>query len=203
MSEFPRGVCPSGYTVSVHWRLFGSTFALIFISELPDKTAFATVLLASRARPLAVFCGAAAAFVVQSVVAVTFGRLLSALPERVVHFGAGIVFIVLGVSMWRRRTEEDDDRASIGEGFLKEAASAFTVIFIAEWGDLTQLATATIAAKYAAPLTILIAAILALWSVTGIGVAVGHFAGRAVSSKSLQRFAAVALAAVGLYFFLR
>lgn len=187
----------------MQWQLFGSTFALIFISELPDKTAFATVLLASRASPSGVFCGAAAAFVVQSIVAVTFGRLLGALPERVVHMGAGAVFLVLAVLMWRRDTAAEDDPAARGGGFLKSAASAFTVIFIAEWGDLTQLATATMAAKYAAPLTILTAATLALWSVTAIGVAAGHFAGRALDPRSLQRLAAVVFAAVGLYFFLR
>lgn len=183
----------------MQWRLFGSTFFLIFISELPDKTAFATVLLASRAGPAPVFCGAAAAFVVQSILAVAFGRLLSALPERFVHIGAGIVFLILAILMWRRK-ETDEEKVTVAgnRGFMRGAASAFTVIFLAEWGDLTQLATATLAAKYSAPLTIFAAATLALWAVTGIAVFVGHFARRAVQSRLLQRIASIAFAVVGI-----
>ena len=187
----------------MHWQLFASTFALIFISELPDKTAFATVLLASRTRPLAVFCGAAGAFVVQSLVAVTFGRLLSALPERFVHIGAGIVFLVLAVLMWRRKEASNHGGAAARDGFMKGVASAFTVIFIAEWGDLTQLATATLAAKYAAPVTIFVSSTLALWAVTGLGVAVGHFAKRAIQPHFLQRLASVTFALVGIVLLVR
>ncbi|HYR43425.1 MAG TPA: TMEM165/GDT1 family protein, partial [Terriglobia bacterium] len=77
-------------------------------------------------------------------------------------------------------------------------ASAFTVIFIAEWGDLTQLATAALAAKYAAPVTIFISATLALWAVTGLGVVVGHTAKRALQPKLLQQIASVIFALVGI-----
>jgi len=182
----------------MQWQLFISTFFLIFISELPDKTAFATLFLASRAGPVPVFCGAAAAFAVQSVVAVTFGRLLSALPGRIVHIGAGVVFLILAILMWTRKETAEQDVSVSRAGFMKGAASAFTVIFFAEWGDLTQLATATLAAKYSAPLTIFVAATLALWAVTGIGVVVGHFAKRAVQPHLLQRVASIAFAVVGI-----
>lgn len=188
----------------MQWQLFASTFALIFISELPDKTAFAAFFLASQGRPLAVFCGAAGAFVVQSLVAVTFGRLFSFLPERAVHVGAGIVFLVLAVLMWRRETPaEEEVQAAERQGFRKSAASAFLVIFVAEWGDLTQLATATLAAKYAAPLTIFVSATLALWAVTGLGVSAGHFARNAVQPKYIQRLASIAFAIAGLILLIR
>jgi putative Ca2+/H+ antiporter (TMEM165/GDT1 family) len=183
----------------MQWQLFGSTFLLIFISELPDKTAFATLLLASRTGPLPVFCGAAGAFVVQSAVAVAFGKLLSALPERFVHIGAGTVFLILAILMWTRKEDAGEDVNVAGNGgFMRGAASAFTVIFLAEWGDLTQLATATLAAKYSAPLTIFVAATLALWTVTGIVVVVGHVAKRAVQPRLLQRLASIAFAVVGI-----
>jgi putative Ca2+/H+ antiporter (TMEM165/GDT1 family) len=182
----------------VQWHLFVTTFALIFISELPDKTAFATLLLAAQGNPLAVFLGAAGAFVVQSLVAVTFGRLFSALPERVVHIGAGVVFLVLAILMWRKDTSAEEVHAAPKKGFLQSATSAFIVIFIAEWGDLTQLATATLAAKYAATLTIFVSATLALWVVTGLGVVAGHFAGRSIQPKHMQVLAAITFAVVGI-----
>jgi len=181
------------------WKLFGSTFVLIFVSELPDKTAFASLLLATRNRPLPVFCGAAGAFVVQSFVAVTFGRLLNLLPENLVHVGAGLVFWVLAILMWRRmEPEEDVHVGSDGQNrFVKTMIAAFVVIFIAEWGDLTQLATAALSARYAAPVTIFVSATLALWAVTGVAVAVGHSARHTVQPQLLQRIAAITFAAVG------
>jgi Ca2+/H+ antiporter, TMEM165/GDT1 family len=182
----------------VNWQLFGSTFALIFLSELPDKTAFATVFLASRGSPLAVFCGAAGAFLVQSVVAVTFGRLLGLLPERIVHIGSGIVFLILAIVMWRRNAPAEEIHMAGRKGFLGGATSAFVVIFIAEWGDLTQLATATLAAKYAAPLTILVAATLALWVVSGLGVFVGHIARSVINPNVMQRLASIIFVIVGI-----
>lgn len=187
----------------VQWQLFGSTFALIFISELPDKTAFATVFLASRSNPVAVFCGAAGAFVVQSLVAVTFGRLLGALPPGIIHIGAGLVFLVLAVLMWRRDETSENINFTRPQSFLKSAASAFVVVFIAEWGDLTQLATATLAAQYTAPVTIFVSATLALWSVTAISALVGHFAGRSLEPKILQRLAAIVFAVAGVVLLIR
>ena len=187
----------------MEWRLFASTFALIFISELPDKTAFATFFLASQSRPLAVFCGAAGAFVVQSLVAVTFGRLLGLLPERIVHIGAGIVFLVLAVLIWRRNVPEEEVQVKQSASFLKNVSSAFLVIFVAEWGDLTQLATATLAAKYEAPATIFAGATLALWVVTGLGVSAGHFARNAIQPKFMQRLASITFALAGIVLLIR
>ena len=181
------------------WRLFGSTFALIFVSELPDKTAFASLLLATRNRPLPVFFGAAGAFVVQSFVAVSFGSLLNLLPANLIHVGAGLVFWVLAILMWRRKEPEEEVHLG-GEAqnrFVKTMISSFVVIFIAEWGDLTQLATAALSARYAAPATIFAAATLALWAVTGVAVVIGHSARRTVQPKLLQRIAAITFAAVG------
>jgi putative Ca2+/H+ antiporter (TMEM165/GDT1 family) len=182
------------------WKLFVSTYGLIFLSELPDKTVFASLLLATRNHPLPVFCGAAVAFVVQSAVAVTFGALLTFLPEKLIHLAAALLFLVLAVWMWRRDSPEDEVnvRGQVRRRFVPTMTSAFTVIFIAEWGDLTQLATAALAAKYAAPITIFISATLALWSVTGLGVLIGHTAGRAVRPKLLQQIASIALALVGI-----
>jgi putative Ca2+/H+ antiporter (TMEM165/GDT1 family) len=76
-------------------------------------------------------------------------------------------------------------------------------IFIAEWGDLTQLATATLAAKYHAPLTIFVSSTLALWSVAAIGVVVGCHMKKSIQPKLLQRTAASAFAVVGMVLLLK
>src|SRR5665213_4220104 len=162
----------------MNWTLFFSTFSLIFVAELPDKTAFATLLMATRGKPYAVFFGVALAFVVQSIVAVSFGSVLGLLPERWVHLGAGILFLAFAALSWHesRQAEEEEvtEATTKFTTFWKTAWKAFVVIFIAEWGDLTQLATASLAARYHEfPFVILISATLALWSVTALAIVVG------------------------------
>lgn len=184
------------------FNLFVSTFALIFVAELPDKTAFAALFLATCHDPFAVFLGAAAAFVIQSVVAVAFGSLLSLLPPQFVHITAGLLFLVFAVLMWRRQEPEIAASDCEPEGkamqFSQSVVTAFMTIFIAEWGDLTQLATATLVAKEHAPLTIFTAATLALWAVTAIGVVVGAQVKHWLQPQLLQRIAASAFTVVGI-----
>lgn len=188
-------------------NLFVSTFALIFVAELPDKTAFAALLLATCHHPFAVFIGAAAAFVIQSLVAVTFGSLFSLLPPQIIHISAGILFLAFAVMMWLK-DESDDEIAKCDERekkvrFSKSVRSTFMTIFIAEWGDLTQLATATLAAKYHAPITIFTSATLALWAVTAIAIIVGYKAKHLIPPQLLQRVAATAFAVVGIALLLK
>lgn len=187
----------------MNWPLFTSTFALIFVAELPDKTAFATLLMATRGRPWAIFLGSCAAFFIQSLVSVAFGSLFSQLPQRAVHFSAGVLFLIYAILALRRKNDdsnEADFEANPCRRFWQNALSAFMVIFIAEWGDLTQLATASLAARYHEPITIFSAATLALWVVTAIAIIIGHRLKSALSPIILQRVAAAAFLAVGIYF---
>ncbi len=186
----------------IDWALFTSTFALIFVAELPDKTAFATLLLSTTHNPLAVFFGASGAFLIQSIVAVAFGSVFTLLPERPVHIASGLLFLAFAVVMWRRKEEgEDADRkvAPASGRFTKSVVAAFLVIFIAEWGDLTQLATATLVAKSRAPLTVFLAATLSLWLVTAIGAIIGSKMKAVLNPRLLQKIAAAAMALVGIY----
>ena len=91
----------------IDWQILMTVFGVIFVAELPDKTALAAVVLATRYRPWPVFLGTALALTVQSVIAILVGKLLSLLPARPVHVGAGILFIVSAVFMWRRRGHDD------------------------------------------------------------------------------------------------
>jgi Ca2+/H+ antiporter, TMEM165/GDT1 family len=183
-------------------ELFFTTFFIIFVAELPDKTALATVLMATREKPLAIFVGAALAFVVQTVVAVFLGKLLGFLPVKAVHVLSGLLFFVFAFMAWRRRNDEhekSESGATSSRGFLKSVWVAFMVIFIAEWGDLTQLATATLVAKYGQPVLICVAAILALWAVTALAIFTGRLAKTFISVKVLNQVAAVLFFVMGVY----
>ena len=209
----------SANLTSMDIQLFFSTFALIFVSELPDKTAFATLLMAAKGKPLPIFIGVALAFLVQTGVAVAFGSVIAKLPHQWVHILAGILFLVFALVSWRKTDPEDlPENSPTGSpedlknptqnsamksprvSFLPQLWSSFLVIFIAEWGDLTQLATASLAAHSKNLFTIFFAALLALWSVTALAIIVGSHAKKLIHPQVMHKVAAVAFAIVGIYF---
>jgi putative Ca2+/H+ antiporter (TMEM165/GDT1 family) len=185
-----------------HLCLFFYVFGIIFMAELPDKTALAALVLATQNKPTPVFLGTALALAVQSAVAVVAGRLFALLPPRPVHIVSGIVFIVSAVIMLRSEPEEPANDTTKAprkpRSFARTAAMAFGVVFLAEWGDLTQLGTAALAARYAAPILIFTASTLALCAAAGVAVIVGHRAAKVLNRVLLQRIAAVLFGVVGL-----
>ena len=178
-------------------ELFATVFGVIFVAELPDKTALAALVLATRHRAAPVFIGAGLALTVQSIVAVAAGSLLSKLPAEYVRIGSGVLFLVCAVVMWLRKGEEAKE-AKEADGFWRTFASVFTVIFIAEWGDLTQIGTAALEAKYHHWLIVGAASVTALWCVAGLAVFVGNRAGKLLDPHVTQKIAAVIFAGVGI-----
>jgi putative Ca2+/H+ antiporter (TMEM165/GDT1 family) len=178
-------------------QLFGTVFGVIFIAELPDKTALAALVLATRHRALPVFLGTALALTVQSIVAVAAGSLLARLPAEYVRLGSGALFVVCAAVMWLRKDEDEEEAPEAG-GFWRTFASVFMVIFIAEWGDLTQLGTAALQAKYHHWLVVGAASVAALWCVAALAVFAGNRAGKLLDPKLTQKIAAVIFACVGI-----
>jgi Ca2+/H+ antiporter, TMEM165/GDT1 family len=179
-----------------------TVFAVIFLLELPDKTALAALLLATRHRPLPVFLGAAAAFVIQSAVAVLAGSLLSLLPRDPIRIGAGILFLILAALLVVRNLREGEaveERAiEREEKRHRPFVTAFVVVFAAEWGDLTQLATAALQARYQQPAVVFVAATLALWAVSAIAVVLGNRLGAWIPQRPLQFAAAGVMVLVAI-----
>src|SRR5919199_562639 len=110
----PRPVAPVRKWVPVVLSVVVAAFVLILPVELPDKTLFATLVLATRFQPLPVFVGVGLAFAVQSLVAVTAGSLLGLLPHYVVTAAVALLFLVGAVVLWRsaRNGPEEEE---IGE----------------------------------------------------------------------------------------
>jgi putative Ca2+/H+ antiporter (TMEM165/GDT1 family) len=173
--------------------LFG-VFALIFIVELPDKTMIATIVMSARARPLAVALGASGAFIVQMGVAVGAGGLLTLLPHRVKDVIVGLLFLG-GAAYLLLVSEKEQEEVGARKGSAERPTSwgrewltAFTVIFLSEFGDLSQIQAANFAAKLHQPFEVFTACSLALISVSFLG----SFAGSA-----LQRFVPLAKIRLG------
>lgn len=180
--------------------LFATVFGVIFLAELPDKTALAALLLAMRHRPLPVFLGASLALTVQSIIAVVTGSLLARLPSQPVQRGSGLFFIGCAVFMWLRKRHDTAETNGTNDttGFWSALATVFIAVFVAEWGDLTQIGTAGFAAKYRAWVTIVLASSLALWSVAALAVFVGNRAGKLLNPGLTQTVAAAVFALLGV-----
>jgi len=190
---------PSYFNLHIDQNLFFITFGIIFLAELPDKTALAILIMASQKNPVAVFLGVCGAFFIQNIIAVLFGSLFGFLPPQIVHVCSGILFLIFAYLMWKQREEKPNKKTLPVKGFfLKTIWSSFIVIFIAEWGDLTQLAAATLIAKTHQPVTIFLSATLALWTTTGLAVLIGAQVKKIIRPHILQTIAAVVFAIVGL-----
>ncbi|MDQ6710810.1 MAG: TMEM165/GDT1 family protein [Candidatus Dormibacteraeota bacterium] len=180
-----------------------SVFAIIFLLELPDKTALAALLLATRHRPFPVLVGACAAFLIQSAVAVFAGSIFALLPREPVRIGAGVLFLAMAAFVVRRNlkateVKEEQEIEREERKHRRPLVTAFLVVFVAEWGDLTQLATAALQARYREPVIIFISATLALWAVSAIAVGLGNRLGAAIPERPLQFAAAGVMAIVAV-----
>jgi Ca2+/H+ antiporter, TMEM165/GDT1 family len=176
-----------------------TAFAVVFVVELPDKTMVATLVLTTRYRALPVFVGVVAAFAVQSVVAVAFGSALTLLPDRVVSLVVGLLFAA-GAFLLLREGFSSDSSVDSASGevaavpFWRAALASFGVLFAAEWGDASQLATAGITARYGAPLAVGVGAWLALVAVAGLAVLVGRKLAGRLPTHWIQRVAGLLFA---------
>lgn len=185
--------------------VLGTVFALVFVGELPDKTAVAALILGTRFPWRWVFAGVAAAFAVHVAVAVLAGSLLTLLPHRSVEAVVAALFLIGAVLIWREgREREEAEAAAVGAlprtaGFWRVWGLGFSVIFLAEWGDLTQILTANLAAKYDDPLAVGIGAVLALWAVGLLAILGGKTLLRVLPITWITRVAAAVMVALAAY----
>src|SRR5262249_40122386 len=174
-----------------------TSFFAVLPAELPDKTILACLILSSRYRPGFVLAGAAAAFLSQVVIAVAAGGALSLLPHHVVEGCAAAAFAVGAAALWRhsdgRGDEDDADAGGPRAGFWPVFGTAFAVVFLAEFGDLTQFLTISLAARFHDPVSVGIGATLALWVAAGAAVTLGWRLIKGIPMHWLTRGAAVVM----------
>lgn len=150
-------------------------FGVVFLAELPDKTALAGLMLGTRYRASYVFAGVAAAFAVHVGLAIAAGSVLTLLPHRLVQAVVGLLFLAgAAMLLLKKNDEEEEVKAPADQSFWKVSGAGFMLILVAEFGDLTQIMTANLAARYDNPLSVGLGAVLALWAVAGIGILGGR-----------------------------
>ena len=190
----------------MNFAVVGTVFAIIFAGEVPDKTMVASLVMSTRGRAFEVWLGAAGAFVVHIVIATTLGTVVfHLLAPQVVDAVVAVIFlagagIVTAEAIRERRRKEDPEPPPVPPSRPgRTAATSFAVIFAAEWGDLTQLLTANLAAHYHAPLSVATGAILALCAAAAIVITGGRWLGRAIDPFLIRVVTAVVLAGLGIY----
>jgi putative Ca2+/H+ antiporter (TMEM165/GDT1 family) len=161
------------------------TFAAIFVVELPDKTFIATLVLSTKYRPGFVWIGVGLAFFCQVLIAVALGKAAALLPTAWVQAAAAAMFLVGALLLLREargqdQHDDDDYAAKAGERGATDAhplrvvLASFLVLFAAEWGDLSQLLTLSLVAKYDAPISVFLGSWGALLTVSGLAVLAGR-----------------------------
>jgi putative Ca2+/H+ antiporter (TMEM165/GDT1 family) len=174
-----------------------TVFALVAVAELPDKTMIATLVMGSRSRPALVWLGASAAFLVHVVLAVAAGRLLELLPHQVLEivvtvlFFAGAAYLLLVPEKTQKEKGEREGEAAEPDQGRRVVLTAFGVILVGELGDLTQLLTINLVAKYHQPVSVFVGAYAALVAVSALGSFSGRALLRVAPLSTIRRLAGV------------
>ena len=194
-----------------------ATFAIVIPAELPDKTMITCIVMSSRHRAMPVWLGGAAALILQAGVAVIAGRLLALLPATPLHavvatlFIAGAAYLILlpereQTSTSEALVEEEEEREEAKEEAAGAASSpwrplftTFSIVALAEFGDITQIVIANLTARYHAPLAVFLGASAAFVLVSGIGVLGGRTIIRVVPLSIVRRISGVILLGLGIY----
>ncbi|MES4887565.1 TMEM165/GDT1 family protein [Streptomyces sp. NPDC096012] len=175
-------------------------FGVIFLAELPDKTALAGLVLGTRYRASYVFAGVAAAFLLHAVLAVAAGSVLTLLPQQIVHALTGVLFLGgAAILLLKKDEDEEEIRKPADQSFWKVAGTGFMLILVAEFGDLTQIMTANLAARYDDPISVGLGAVLGLWAVAGLGIVGGKALMRRVPLRLITQIAALLMLGLGVW----
>lgn len=174
-----------------------SSFALLFLAEIGDKTQLMAMTLAHRYRVAPVIAGTFLAFLVLNLLSVALGGALSQwLPRRMIVSAAAALFLWFAWRSWLAGGEEEEEEEEIdGHRVL---LTSFMLIFVAELGDKTQLALIALAAQSGDPVAVFLGGTAALWTISLLGIFVGAKLLRRFHRRYVQRAAAGLFAAFGL-----
>lgn len=175
-----------------------AALGIVFLAELGDKTQLVALGFGARHRLGPVLAGVALAYAATNLLSVVVGGLLgAALPTRALGLGGGVLFI--GFALWSLRPEDDDDDEDVAAAARhgRVVLSVAAAMFIAELGDKTMLATATLAAQ-GNPVLVWIGATIGIIASGSVGVLVGRATGARLPERTIRIGSAALFAAFGI-----
>jgi putative Ca2+/H+ antiporter (TMEM165/GDT1 family) len=185
---------------------FATSFILVLVAEMADKTQLLTLSLSCRYPARKVLIGVGIAIALLNLIAVVIGALAGRfIPVTAVKIGAGVLFI--GFGLWNllakekpAESEEECEVKSSGRFVILGIAAAF---FVAEIGDKTQLATLSLGARYEGDLVdslaVWVGATLGMILANALAVIVGHLAGRRLPERLMKRISGGLFIAFGIW----
>ena len=179
---------------------YGLCFLSVFLAELPDKTSLLVMTLAPRQKRV-VWLGASVALSLQAALAVAVGRLLAGWTSPWVRGAEVLLLLAFAAWLWFKGPEDDDDDEEAERLATRRRllVAAFVAVFVAEFGDLTQVAILSWSTRLpVAPLVWAVAS-AALVGAAYVSATAGVLLRRWLSIQALSRIGAVAMAAVGLW----
>lgn len=185
-------------------EVFLTTFLLLTISELGDKTQLAIIILTAKSRkPVIVFVAAMTGFILINGVGVLIGQIIvQFVPYLFIRFSTGIIFIVFGVILLVKSKNTSDEKINDESLMVDQHSSlfltAFSFVALAELGDKTQIITILLVANYQLPFVVLLGVLSGLALVSGIGVLVGESFSRIISPKMLHIISGIIFIVFGL-----
>ncbi|MCK4926837.1 MAG: TMEM165/GDT1 family protein, partial [Candidatus Aenigmarchaeota archaeon] len=173
-------------------------FLMIAIAELGDKTQLTMLTLSAKFdEPYKIFAGGMLAFLLVDGMAVIFGSILASyISISFLQLASGLIFLAFGAAMYLSKDEENQ-KISAKSAFL----SSFMIIFIAELGDKTQIASLVFATQFS-PVIVLAAIMLALASVSAIAIVIGAKIKDRIEPKKIRIIASaifIFFGAFGIY----
>jgi Ca2+/H+ antiporter, TMEM165/GDT1 family len=184
-----------------------TVFALIVPAELPDKTFVASLVLATKFRAVPVLVGVSIGFAAQCAIAVAAGSAVGLLPKSLVHGVSAAIFAIGAVLMLRSVEDPNDEQREVEQeladapaepSVLRVVLTSFVVLFVAEWGDLTQILTASLSAKYKDPIAVFLGSFAGLVLVAVLAVTAGKALLRVIPLDWVRRIAALAFAVIAV-----
>ena len=173
-------------------------FVTIAVAELFDKSQLAILLLASRTKKRAeLFFGVVLAFALLTAIAILTGGFLTTLiPESYLRLGSSLLFILFGILTLRQKPEKEEKIERKGSVFV----TGFTLIFLSELGDKTQLATILFATRFP-PLLVFLGALAALSLLSLAAIQLGRIFNRPEKKEVIEKIAGGLFIAIGVLFF--
>lgn len=175
-----------------------AALGLVFVAELGDKTQLVALGFGARHRLVPVLTGVTIAYMATNLLSVVVGGLLGAtLPSRAIGLGGGVLFLAFAAWTLRSGDDDGDDSGAATASHRSVVMSVATAMFIAELGDKTMLATATLAAK-GNPVLVWIGATVGIILAGALGVLLGRTFGARLPERATRIGSAVLFAAFGL-----
>jgi len=170
-----------------------AAYGTVFFAEmLGDKSLHTITSLTIRFRPTHVLAGITVAFASKMLVAVLIGQTIARLPAAVVAGASTVTFFATAIVIWFKKTEGSEHKRELSSYWPRATAISLFAILFTEWGDVGQIAAATLVARYHSALLVWLGATAALVTKGALAIVLGAILRERLPQKAL-RYGAVAM----------